>query len=123
MAAERRILVIEDEDKLRRVLELQLRSGGFEVELASNGEDGRKLASHADLILTDLRLPGMDGLSLMERLHEEGVTAPVIVMTAYGSPESLREARQLGAFAVLDKPFEMDALVPLVQHALDSHLR
>jgi DNA-binding NtrC family response regulator len=50
-------------------------------------------------------------------------STPVIVMTAFGSPESLRAVRQLGAFAVLDKPFEMDALVPLIEHALEAHSR
>jgi DNA-binding NtrC family response regulator len=119
MAAEHRILVIEDEDKLRRVLELQLKSGGFEIELASNGEDGRRLAPHADLILTDLRLPGMDGLSLMERLREEGVTAPVIVMTAYGTVESAVQAMKAGAVDFLLKPFSLDHLMTVIQKALE----
>jgi len=119
MVAERRILVIEDEDKLRRVLELQLRSGGFEVELASHGEEGRKLAPHADLILTDLRLPGMDGLSLMERLREEGVTAPVIVMTAYGTVEAAVHAMKAGAVDFLLKPFSLDHLMTVIQKALE----
>jgi two-component system, OmpR family, response regulator len=58
----RRILVVEDEEKLRRVLELQLTSAGFEVEKARTAEEALKVADRADLVLTDLRLPQMDGL-------------------------------------------------------------
>ena len=60
----KRILVVEDEDKLRRVLELQLASAGFEVDKAATAEEGLKVVDRADLVLTDLKLPGMDGLRI-----------------------------------------------------------
>ena len=66
-----RILVVEDEDKLRRVVELQLQSAGFEVDQAASAEDALKLSDHADLVLTDLRLPGMDGLELLAVLRRQ----------------------------------------------------
>lgn len=116
--ATHRILVIEDEDKLRRVLEIQLRSAGYEVELASNAEQGRKLASSVDLVLTDLRLPGMDGLTLLETLRSQSLTLPVIVMTAYGTVENAVQAIKSGAAEFLLKPFSMDHLMTVVEKAL-----
>ena len=64
-----RILIIEDEEKLRRVIELQLAYGGFEVDKAATAEEALKLVDRADLILTDLRLPGMDGLELLRLIR------------------------------------------------------
>jgi len=86
------ILVVEDEEKLRRVIELQLKTAGYEVEQAGTAEDALKLADHADLILTDLRLPGMSGLDLLASLRGQDAHAPVIVMTAFGSIETAVEA-------------------------------
>ena len=86
------ILIVEDEDKLRRVVQLQLLTAGFEVLQASTAEQGLKLADQADLILTDLRLPGMDGLALLAELRRQNSTIPVIVMTAFGTVESAVEA-------------------------------
>lgn len=117
--ATHRILVIEDEDKLRRVLELQLRSSGYEVELASNAEEGLKLASSVDLVLTDLRLPGMDGLTLLESLRQQSMTLPVIVMTAYGTVDNAVQAIKSGAADFLLKPFSLDHLMTVVQKALE----
>ena len=87
-----RILIIEDEEKLRRVMELQLRTAGFEVEQAGAAEDGLRLADSADLIITDLRLPGMDGLQLLSSLRERGSQTPIVVMTAFGSIENGRRS-------------------------------
>ena len=64
-----RVLVIEDEEKLRRVIELQLKGAGYEVAQAGTAEDGARLADTADVILTDLRLPGMNGLQFLAKLR------------------------------------------------------
>ena len=74
-----RILVVEDEEKLRRVVELQLQSSGYEVDQAGSAEEALKLADRADLILTDLRLPGMDGLELLSLLRRQDSQLPVVV--------------------------------------------
>ncbi len=113
-----RILVVEDEEKLRRVIELQLRAEGFEVDQAGTAEDGLQLASSADVVLTDLRLPGIDGLELLTRLREQHLTAPVIVMTAFGSIEKAVEAMKAGAENFVPKPFSLDHLVAVVNKAL-----
>ena len=67
------VLVVEDEEKLRRVIELQLKTAGFEVEQAGTAEDALKLADNADVIITDLRLPGLSGLEMLQQLRGQDV--------------------------------------------------
>ena len=113
------ILVVEDEEKLRRVLQLQLQTAGFEVLQASTAEQGLKLADQADLVLTDLRLPGMDGLGLLAELRRQNMFTPVVVMTAFGTVESAVEAMKSGAADFLLKPFSLDHLMTVVHKALE----
>jgi len=114
-----RILIVEDEEKLRRVIELQLQSAGFEVDKAASAEEAMKLTDRADLILTDLRLPGMDGLELMSLLRRQNSGTPVIVMTAFGTVESAVQAMKSGAVDFLPKPFSLDHLMAVIQKALE----
>src|SRR5271154_4048147 len=113
------ILVIEDEEKYRRVIGLHLSSAGYEVKAAGTAEDGFKLAGDVDLILTDLKLPGMDGLALLQRLNEQNSHAPVIVMSAFGTVENAVEAMKKGAVDFLPKPFSLDHLTVVVEKALE----
>src|SRR5213593_1084547 len=115
----RRILVVEDEEKLRRVLELQLASSGFEVEKCGAAEDALKCVDRVDLVLTDLRLPGMDGLQLLASIRQQNAHVPVIVMTAFGSIETAVEAMKAGATDFLLKPFSLDHLMQVVHKALE----
>jgi DNA-binding NtrC family response regulator len=113
------ILVVEDEEKLRRVVELQLKGAGFEVEQAGNVEDAMRLADRADVILTDLRLPGVSGLELLANLRRQDSHTPVVVMTAFGSIETAVEAMKAGAVDFLPKPFSLDHLMTVVNKALE----
>ena len=83
-----RVLVVEDEEKLRRVVQLQLQSAGFDVDQAGSAEEGLRGADRADLIITDLKLPGMDGLELLSNIRRQNSQTPVIVMTAFGTVET-----------------------------------
>ena len=114
-----RILVVEDEEKLRRVIELQLTSSGFTVDQAGTAEEGLRLAERADLILTDLRLPGMDGLELITRIRRQNSRTPIIVMTAFGTVENAVETMKAGALDFLTKPFSMDHLMAVLNKALE----
>ena len=114
-----RVLIVEDEDKLRRVLELQLQSAGFEVEKASSAEEALRKVDRADLILTDLRLPGMNGLELLESIRRQNSHVPVVVMTAFGTIEAAVEAMKAGAADFLLKPFSLDHLMTVVNKALE----
>ncbi|HEV2690739.1 MAG TPA: sigma-54 dependent transcriptional regulator [Bryobacteraceae bacterium] len=113
------VLVVEDEEKLRRVVELQLKNAGYEVEQAGNVEEAMRLATHADVILTDLRLPGSSGLDLLANLRSQDSHTPVIVMTAFSSIETAVEAMKAGAADFLPKPFSLDHLMTVVTKALE----
>ena len=113
------ILVVDDEEKLRRVVELQLRTAGFEVTQAGSAEEALKLADGADVILTDLRLPGISGLELLANLRRQDSHTPVIVMTAFGSIETAVEAMKAGAVDFLPKPFSLDHLMTVVHKAME----
>ncbi|MBV9082995.1 MAG: sigma-54-dependent Fis family transcriptional regulator [Acidobacteriaceae bacterium] len=113
-----RILLVEDEEKLRRVVHLHLESAGFEVDSTASAEQAIPLAPMANLVITDLRLPGMDGLEFIRNLHARGVQAAVIVITAHGSVDAAVEAMKLGASDFLQKPFSLDHLTTVVQKGL-----
>lgn len=114
-----RILVVDDEEKLRRVIELQLASAGFEVDKAGSAEEALKMVDRADLIVTDLKLPGMDGLELLASIRRQNMQSPVIVMTAFGTIEVAVEAMKAGAVDFLLKPFSLDHLMAVVEKALE----
>ena len=115
----KRILVVEDEEKLRRVIELQLLSAGFDVDKAAAAEEGLKIVDRADLVLTDLKLPSMDGLRFLALIRRQNAQVPVIVMTAFGSVETAVESMKAGATDFLLKPFSLDHLLQVVQKALE----
>jgi DNA-binding NtrC family response regulator len=119
MAEKQTVLVIEDEEKARRVVGLQLSSDGYAVKAVGTAEEGLKLAGEADLVLTDLKLPGMDGLALLEKLHAQNAHLPVIVMSAFGTVEIAVEAMKKGAVDFLPKPFSLDHLTVVVEKALE----
>jgi len=119
MADKQTVLVIEDEEKARRVVGLQLSSDGYAVKAVGTAEEGLKQAGEADLVLTDLKLPGMDGLALLEKLHAQNAHLPVIVMSAFGTVEIAVEAMKKGAVDFLPKPFSLDHLTVVVEKALE----
>jgi DNA-binding NtrC family response regulator len=114
-----RILLVEDEEKLRRVLSLQLESSGYEPVLAGSAEEALKLAERVNLVLTDLRLPAMDGMALLEAVQRQNPRLPVVVMTAFGTVEIAVEAMKKGAADFLPKPFSLDHLMAVVRKALE----
>ncbi len=113
-----RVLIVEDEDKLRRVLELHLQSEGYEVTAVGTAEEALRRTEGVSLVLTDLRLPGIDGLALMEALRQN-TDALVVVMTAFSSVETAVEAMKRGAVDFLPKPFSLDHLSAVVLKALE----
>ena len=115
----KRILVVEDEDKLRRIVELQLLDAGFDVDKASKAEEALPLIDRADLILTDYKLPGMTGLEMLQIIRRQNSIIPVIMMTAFGTIENAVEAMKAGAADFLPKPFSLDHLTTVVNKALE----
>jgi DNA-binding NtrC family response regulator len=115
----KRILVVEDEDKLRRIIELQLLDAGYEVDKAAKAEEALPLIDRADLVLTDYKLPGMTGLEMLQIIRRQDSQVPVIVMTAFGTIENAVEAMKGGAADFLPKPFSLDHLTTVVGKALE----
>ena len=114
-----RILVIEDEAKLRRVVALHLTAAGHEVVEAASAEDAAVASAEANLVLTDLRLPGADGLQVLAQIKAAQPRLPVIVMTAYGTIEVAVAAMKQGAADFLLKPFSLDHLSAVVAKAIE----
>ena len=115
-----RILVVDDETKMQRVLEIMLKKMGHEVACADNGAEAlRELeAGSFDLIISDLRMPGVSGMDLLRALRTQGSDVPVIIMTAYGTIESAVDAMKLGACEYIVRPFDVDALELTVNRIL-----
>jgi len=116
----KRILVVDNEAKMRRILELALRNMGHEVAQAGDGEEALALLEResCDLVLTDLRMPRMDGIELLNALRARGDEVPVIVLTAYGTIETAVDAMKLGAADYIIRPFEMETVELAVTRAL-----
>ncbi|HEY9199042.1 MAG TPA: sigma-54 dependent transcriptional regulator [Gammaproteobacteria bacterium] len=116
----KRILVVDDEAKMRRLLELSLKGLGHDVVQAEDGEAALAAfdAAPFDLVLTDLRMPRLDGMGLLRALRERGEDVPVIVLTAYATVETAIEAMKLGATDYMIRPLEMKDLELAVTRAL-----
>lgn len=119
----KRILVVDDEENLRRVTQLKLQQAGYEAMTASDGAQALEvLARHPrDLVLTDLKMPGMSGIELLERVKADYPEVVVIMVTAFGTIESAVEAMRLGAYDYMIKPVNADALNMIVSRALEHH--
>jgi DNA-binding NtrC family response regulator len=118
-----RILVIDDEDRIRRLLRTALEMEGHEVVEARQGDEGLELlrATPPDLVITDIIMPGKDGMEVLMALRREAPEMKVIAMSGggqFGMTEPLQMAEPLGAFAALRKPFELDAMLETVKRAL-----
>jgi DNA-binding NtrC family response regulator len=121
MAAER-ILVVDDEDNARRAIATILGEEGYEVAEASNGVDG--LARISDfspaVVLSDVRMPQMDGLTLLKKAREQGSDATFVMMTAFASVETAVEAMRAGADNYIVKPLDADAVLVILSKALEK---
>jgi len=120
------ILIVEDEAKMRRLLELNLGEEGFATFSAEDAETGLKLLRDKpiDLVVTDLKLPGMNGLEFLQTIKRENAALPVVVMTAFGSVETAVEAMKAGASDYVLKPFSLAEMRIKIHKELDvSRLR
>lgn len=115
------ILIVEDEAKMRRLLELNLGDDGFTTRSAGDAESGLKLLREnpVDLVVTDLKLPGMNGLEFLQAVKSYNAALPVIVMTAFGTVETAVEAMKAGASDYVLKPFSLDEMRMVIHKELD----
>jgi DNA-binding NtrC family response regulator len=115
------ILVVDDEPIVRQSLGDWFRQDGYAVDVASNAKEALRMAAerHHDIALLDIKMPGIDGLELQERLAKETPDLTVIVMTAFASIESAVRALKAGAYDYITKPFDPDELSHLVRRAVE----
>ena len=123
MSDAKKILVCDDEVNLRRVLEAILRREGHGVVGAANGLEALELLGKQEIhtVITDLRMPRMDGMELLRRMVQEHPDIPVIILTAHGSVDNAVAAVKLGALDYIEKPFDKDQIRRLVTTALRTH--
>ncbi len=116
------ILIIDDDDQLRKSFEKLLAEEGYTVESAASGEAGVKSVREKspDLVILDMRLPGMNGFETFKVINEIEPKLPVIIMTAYGTTETAIEATKMGAFDYLLKPFDIPDMLAVIGQALEA---
>jgi two-component system, NtrC family, response regulator PilR len=112
-----RIMIIEDDKEMRSLLKDFLEEEGFETDSASNGVDALQVLSkdHFDLVITDIRMPGLTGLDILPRMRRLKPEIPIIVMTAYGSDDVRRRSLERGATIYLEKPIHLSKLRTVIR--------
>ncbi len=124
MSDQIRILVVDDEESIRGILNETLNMAGYEVIEASSAEEALKeLSAHRfDIVLSDIRMTGLSGMQLLERIKAQRIDCEVIIMTSHASLETALEAIRLGAYDYLLKPFEeLDYILAVVKRAVERH--
>jgi DNA-binding NtrC family response regulator len=119
-ASELRILVVDDEESMRMTLGANLELEGFDVVEAASAAEALQAVKNGpafDLVLSDIRMPGMNGVEMFLELKELSPDVPVILMTAFSTEETVKQAVQSGVFAVLGKPFEIEHSIEAIQRA------
>jgi DNA-binding NtrC family response regulator len=119
----KRLLIADDELNMRRVLEAILRRDGYDVVTAANGNEALASMSRGiNMVITDLKMPGLDGMGLLRKLSVDYPDVPVVMITAHGSVENAVEAVKLGAFDYLEKPFDQEQIHQIVAKAMHTHM-
>ncbi|MEW6055765.1 MAG: sigma-54 dependent transcriptional regulator [Bdellovibrionota bacterium] len=116
-----RILVVDDEESIRKLLQARFTREGWQVETADDGKRGLETAERFSptVILTDIKMPGLDGFQLVDALHSRGIECPIIMITGHGEKECAIQAIHKGAFDYLEKPFDMDEIVLVTKRAIE----
>ncbi len=116
------ILIIDDDDQLRRSFEKLLMEEGYTVNSAPSGESGLRSVKEnpPDVVVLDMKLPGMNGMEVYKKINEFDSKLPVIIMTAFGTTETAIEATKLGAFDYILKPFDVQDMLTTISQAMES---
>ena len=117
-----KILIVDDELNMRLVLQAMLKKEGYAVTTASNGMEALKIlkADQMDIVVTDLKMPKLDGMGLLDEIIRDYPSIPVIIITAHGTIATAVDALKKGAFDYITKPFEQDELKQVIQKAVKT---
>src|ERR1041385_6651896 len=114
-----KILIVDDEVSMREFLEILLRKEGYEVETASDGAQALRVidaaAGDLDVVITDLKMPRVSGLEVLERTKASSPETEVVVMTAYSTTETAIAAMKQGAYDYISKPFKVDEIKVVIE--------
>ncbi|HEX4514535.1 MAG TPA: sigma-54 dependent transcriptional regulator, partial [Polyangiaceae bacterium] len=118
----KQVLIVDDEPNLRKILSAQLTRDGYDVMIAEDGEQGLSMLKehHIDMVITDLKMPKVDGMTLLKEALREDPELPVVMITAHGTVDTAVEALKSGAFDYLTKPFDKDEVRQIVAKALKT---
>ena len=116
-----KILIIDDEPAICESMQESLEFEGYDVQTATDPRKGQQMAldNHFDLIISDVKMPGIDGIELIHNLREQGIDSTICMMSAHGNVETAVKAIREGAFDFLEKPFMLDKLFVMVRNALE----
>jgi DNA-binding NtrC family response regulator len=117
-----KVLVVDDEEHIREILKETLELEGFQVDTAVDGEDGRKkiMAESYRVVVTDIRMPMMNGLGLLTEIKQHLPDTQVIVITGLATPEQMERAVSLGAYKCVRKPFHIKSLIKDIFEAIEA---
>jgi len=115
-----KILIIDDEESIRKALKMILEYAGYEYFSAADGAEGLKMIEEIepDLILLDIKMPSMDGMDVLKKLHDQSNETPVVMISGHGTIQTAVEATKLGAFDFIEKPLEKDRILLVARNAL-----
>jgi len=118
----KQVLIVDDEPNLRKILSAQLSRDGYDVMTADDGEQGLAMLKehHIDLVITDLKMPKVDGMTLLRKALEDEPELPIVLITAHGTIDTAVEALKSGAFDFVTKPFDKDEVRQIVAKALKT---
>ena len=114
-------LIIDDESSIRDLMRYTFEPNNIEVIAADNGKAAITLLENnaVDVIITDLLMPTMTGLAFIREMKKRRISIPIIIITAYGNNEMVREIIEEGVFKLIEKPLDFDVLIPIVHEALE----
>ncbi len=121
-----RILIVDDEVKLVKKLKKLLEKDGFEIETAGNGKEALEVirtSAPLDVIISDIRMEKMDGLTFLKQVHQDGLDVGVIMITGYGDMDTFLESLYFGAFQYIQKPVHYDTLLETINKLLHDQER
>ena len=115
------VLAVDDEESIRNLIIYTFEPYDLEVITAENGKSAISILKHyqVDVIITDLLMPSMTGLALIREMKKRKSSIPIIIITAYGNHEMVKEIIAEGVFRSIEKPLDFDVLVPIVQDAIE----
>ena len=123
MSGKHSILLVDDDKEFLKAMKKMFEKSGYVITLAGDGQEALERLSEEtfDLIISDLRMPNLNGLELMEEISREKLDVPVIFITAYGEVESYMDLMNLGAFEYINKPVRGQEILSVAKKALASH--